>query len=85
MSVKIDFDYDDDMDILYLSKGKPKAGYAVKLAPDIFLRKDLINDQIIGADICDVSTHDFDDVANLLPFTVTPVEVSAIKKALPNN
>ena len=84
MNMKINFDYDNEMDILYLSKGKPKAGYTVKLTSDIFIRKDLDNDQTIGADICDVSTHDFDEIVAKLPFLIAPTEINDIKQELKN-
>lgn len=84
MNMKINFDYDNEMDILYLSQGKPKAGYTVKLTSDIFIRKDLDNDQTIGADICDVSTHDFDEIVAKLPFLIAPTEINDIKQELKN-
>lgn len=79
---KYSFDYDAEMDLLYINIGNPVPGYESKITNEIFIRKNLDDDEIIGADIYDVSKNNLAETLNKLPF-VTPYKT--IKKLLVKN
>jgi hypothetical protein len=46
-------DYDEDMDVLYVSKGAPRSGVAVEVEEGIVLRLDPDTQEIVGLTILD--------------------------------
>lgn len=63
-------DYDKDNDLLYLNLGKVVSGYEEKLSDNIYLRKSLSDDTVIGADIYYASQIDLKNAIDKLPFKV---------------
>ena len=53
LDTKINYDYDEDDDILYLSIGKPKPSITTEVEEGILIRKDINTGKIIGVTILD--------------------------------
>lgn len=71
-------DYDKDVDMLYLNLGENIAGYEEKLADNIYLRKSLTDDKVIGADIYHVSQMNLKNAIDKLPFKVNYETISGL-------
>lgn len=71
-------DYDKDADMLYLNLGENIAGYEEKLADNIYLRKSLTDDKVIGADIYHVSQMNLKNAIDKLPFKVNYETISGL-------
>lgn len=65
---KYSFDYDVENDMLYISIGEPVPGYESKITDSVFVRKNLDDDEVIGADIYDASKNNLKEALNKLPF-----------------
>lgn len=53
LNTKINYDYDEENDTLYLSIGKPKPAVTTEIEEGILIRKDLKTGKIIGVTILD--------------------------------
>ena len=51
--LSLDISYDEDVDILYVSFGKPKAAISMELKSGAFVRLDPFTDEIVGVTILD--------------------------------
>ena len=78
MMADISIDYDKGADLLYLNLGENIAGYEEKLADNIYLRKSLADDKVIGADIYHVSQVNLKNAIEKLPFKVNYETISGL-------
>lgn len=78
MMADVLMDYDKDADLLYLNLEENIAGYEEKLADNIYLRKSLTDDKVIGADIYHVSQVNLKNAIEKLPFKVNYETISGL-------
>ncbi len=50
-TLKINYDYDDKYDVLYLSIGNPKPAYGDEIEEGTIIRRDIKTDKIVGLTI----------------------------------
>jgi len=57
MSKKIEYNYDKEADVMYLSLGRPQSAFTLKIAEDFILRLHPKTREVVGITIIDFSQH----------------------------
>jgi uncharacterized protein YuzE len=71
MKKKTDIHYDSKNDVMYISFGEPTPSYSDELADGIYLRYDMITDEISGITIMDFSKRQTELNQLYVPFDIS--------------
>jgi uncharacterized protein YuzE len=65
--LQVSVEYDSKYDILYLIVNDPVIAEAVKVAKDVYVRRDKLTERVAGAIIEDYSTKNKECLSEILP------------------
>ena len=74
---QLEFSYDRDADVLYISIGTPRTAYSYEDDHGLLLRKDPKNGELVGATVLDYEEH-FRQLPDLSWLTDTPLPKEVI-------